>query len=374
MAAPGRPRLRSWLDGRRKVLHGRREEDAMTQTHRTPREDGFSMPAEWEPHAACLMEWPTVTRAPFWAERFEEAKRDYAAVATAITAFEPVVMVCDPEQTAEVRRSCGDGVEVLPLPIDDSWMRDNGPIFVRDEAGRIALVQFRFNSWGEKYLPYDKDAQVPRHIAAHFGMRRYDAPFVLEGGSFFVDGEGTLITTEQCLLNPNRNPTMSQERIERGLRDYLGVEVIVWLGLGHSTDRDTDGHIDGIAPYLAPATVALLLPEDPADPDHERGRDNLDRLQRARDARGREFDVIPFQTQPPGVVPYLNFYLANGGAVVPVAGRPENEQADEQALEQIAKMLPDREIVPVPGDCLNYGGGGPHCITQQRPTGVAVPA
>jgi agmatine deiminase len=324
------------------------------------------MPAEWEPHEACLMEWPTVTRRDFWADRFEEAKRDYASVATAIAAFERVVMVCDPDQQAEVRRYIGEGVEVLPIPIDDSWMRDNGPIFVRDDKGRVALVHFRFNSWGERYLPYDRDAQVPRHIAAHLGIRRYEAPFVLEGGSFFVDGEGTLITTEQCLLNPNRNPTMSREQIEDGLRDYLGVETIVWLGLGHSTDRDTDGHIDGIAPYLEPATVVLLAPEDPEDPDHDRGRDNLERLRRARDARGRSFEVIPFDTRPPGVVPYLNFYLPNGGVIVPVADRPE----DEQALDQIAKLFTDREIVPVAGETLCYGGGGPHCITQQVPVGT----
>jgi agmatine deiminase len=342
----------------------------MSDRSATPREEGFSMPAEWEPHDACLMGWPTVTRRDFWADRFEEAKRDYAAVATAIAAFEPVVMVCDPEQEAEVRGYCGEGVQILPVPIDDSWMRDNGPIFVRDGSGSIALVHFRFNSWGGKFHPYDRDADVPRHIASHLGMRRYEAPFVLEGGSFFVDGEGTLITTEQCLLNPNRNPTMAREQIEQGLREYLGVETIVWLGLGHSTDRDTDGHIDGIAPYVAPATVALLVPEDPEDPDHERGRDNLERLRRARDAKGRAFEVIPFQTRPPGVVPYLNLYLPNGGVVVPVAERPE----DEQALEQIAKLFPDREVVPVPGNCLTYGGGGPHCITQQVPTGVPVPA
>ena len=336
----------------------------------TPREDGFSMPAEWEAHEACLMEWPTLTRGQLWGDRFEEAKRDYAAVATAIEAFEPVVMVCDPEQKVEVRRFCGEGIEVLALPIDDSWMRDNGPIFIRDGSGRIALVHFRFNSWGEKYIPYDRDAEVPRRIASHLGMRRYEAPFVLEGGSFFVDGEGTLITTEQCLLNRNRNPSMSREQIEKGLRDYLGVEVIVWLGLGHSTDRDTDGHIDGVAPYVAPATVALLVPEDPDDPDHDPGLDNLDRLRRATDAKGRGFQVIPFDTRPPGVVPYLNFYLPNGGVIVPIADRPE----DEQALEQIAKLFPDREIVSVPGSCLNFGGGGPHCITQQRPAGAAVPA
>lgn len=336
----------------------------------TPREDGFWMPAEWEAHEVCYMEWPTVTRRGFWAQRFEEAKREYAEVADAIAAFEPVVMVCDPVQEAEARRSCGKGVEVLPVPIDDSWMRDNGPIFVRDESGHVALVHFRFNAWGEKFRPYDKDAEVPRRLAAHLGMRRYEAPFVLEGGSFFVDGEGTLMTTEQCLLHPNRNPTMSREEIERGLRDYLGIEAVIWLGLGHSADRDTDGHIDDIAQYLAPGRVVLLVPDDPNDPDHERGHDNVERLGRARDAKGRGFEVMPFQTRPAGIVPYLNFYLPNGGVVAPVAGRVE----DEQALEQIAKLLPEREVVPVPGETLCFGGGGPHCITQQVPAGTTVSA
>jgi agmatine deiminase len=249
-------------------------------------------------------------------------------------------------------------------------MRDNGPIFVRDAAGRVALVHFRFNSWGGKFLPYDRDAEIPRHVAAHLGMRRYQAPFVLEGGSFFVDGEGTLLTTEQCLLHPNRNPDLTRERIEEGLRDHLGVKTIVWLGKGHSSDRDTDGHIDGIAIYLGPARVALLAPEDPGDPDHASGRDNLERLAAARDARGRSFEVVSFETTPAGAVPYLNAYLANGAAIVPVAERPE----DDEALERIAKLLPDREIVPVPGNCLTYGGGGPHCITQQVPRGAPVPA
>ena len=342
----------------------------MTERAPTPRDDGFAMPAEWEPHEACLMEWPTVTRRGFWADRFDEAKRDYAAVANAVAAFEPVVMVCDPEQRAEARALCAEGVEILPLPIDDSWMRDNGPIFVRDANDRVALVHFRFNSWGERFHPYDRDAEVPRHLAAHLGMRRYEAPFVLEGGSFFVDGEGTLLTTEQCLLNPNRNPNLSREQIEQGLRDFLGVETVVWLGRGHSTDRDTDGHIDGVLIYLAPATVALLAPEDPSDPDHESGRENLERLLAARDARGRSFEVIPFQTTPPGTVPYLNVYLPNGGAIVPVAGRRE----DAEALERIEKLFPEREVVPVPGACLTYGGGGPQCITQQLPRGVPVPA
>jgi agmatine deiminase len=162
---------------------------------------------------------------------------------------------------------------------------------------------------------------------------------------------------------------MSREQIEAGLREYVGVETIVWLGLGHSTDRDTDGHIDGIACFVEPATVALLAPDDPHDPDHQRGRDSLERLRTARDAKGRSFEVIAFQTRPSGTVPYLNFYLPNGGVVAPIAERFE----DEQALEQLAKLFPDREVVSVPGETLCFGGGGPHCITQQLPTGVPVP-
>ena len=232
----------------------------------TPREDGLAMPAEWAPHAATYMEWPT--RLDLWGDLFEDAKAEYAEVANAIAAFEPVVMVANPEQVDEARGYLTGSVEILPISIDDSWMRDNGPIFVTDGRGGVALVHFRFNSWGEKFLPYDRDAQVPRHVAEHLGMRRYEAPMVLEGGSFFVDGEGTLLTTEQCLLHPNRNPQMTREQIERTLRDYLGVDTIVWLGRGHHLDRDTDGHIDGIAQFVRPGVVVLHLPADPQDPDH----------------------------------------------------------------------------------------------------------
>jgi len=333
----------------------------------TPREDGLAMPAEWAPHAATYMEWPT--RLDLWGDLFADAKRDYAEVANAIAGFEPVVMVANPEQVDEARRHLSDGVEILPIPIDDSWMRDNGPVFVTDGRGRVALIHFRFNSWGGKFLPYDRDAEVPRHVASHLGMRRYEAPMVLEGGSFFVDGEGTLLTTEQCLLNPNRNPQMTREQIEQTLRDYLGVDVIVWLGQGHSTDRDTDGHIDGVLQYVRPGVVMLLAPADPQDPDHEPGAENLRRLRSARDARDRAFEVIPFDPGPPNGLSYMNFYLPNGGVVVPVAGDPEE---DEPALAQIRAAFPDREVVPVSGWTIHEGGGGPHCITQQRPVGVPI--
>lgn len=336
---------------------------------RTPREDGFRAPAEWEPHRACLMAWPTRTRLPMWGELFEDAQRDYATVAAAIAAFEPVVMVVDPSQEREARRRLPSQVELLPLPIDDSWMRDNGPIFVRDDRGRVALVHFRFNAWGEKFRPYDRDADLPRLLADHLGVRRYVAPFVLEGGSVLVDGEGTLLTTEQCLLHPNRNPHLSREGIEELLRAYLGVDVIVWLSRGHSADRDTDGHVDGIAQYAGPGVVLLLAPADPSDPDHGSGAENLRRLGAARDAAGRRLHVIRVDPGVANGIPYLNCYLANGAVIVPVAGGSE----DEAAVAQIAEAFPGRELVRVPGRTLVAGGGGPHCITQQVPEGSFVP-
>jgi agmatine deiminase len=335
----------------------------------TPREDGLRMPAEWAPHQATLMEWPTITRAGFWAELFDRAKVDFAAVANAAAAFEPVVMIADPSQVAEARSMCGGNVEILAMPIDDSWMRDNGPIFVADGHGGVALVQFGFNSWGGKYLPYDRDAQVPERVAAHLGMRRYQAPMVLEGGSFFVDGEGTLITTEQCLLHPNRNPDMTREQIERTLGDYLGVDHVIWLGQGHPLDRDTDGHVDAIAQYLRPGVILLDAPSDPDDPYHATGKDNLTRLRAARDAAGRKIQVEVFEAGTPSTTAYMNHYIVNGGVIVPADGEPN----DDAAITQLRDAYPDREVVTVPGKTILAGGGGPHCITQQVPVGTPLP-
>jgi len=318
------------------------------------------------------MAWPTTTRRSFWGRFFERSKRDYAAVAGAVGEFEPVVMVCNPGDAGEVREYCGGDVEPLELPIDDSWMRDCGPIFVTNGKGEVALVQFRFNSWGEKYFPYEKDAAVPERLAEHFGMRRYRAPFVLEGGAFFVDGEGTLITT-QCVVNPNRNPTMSREEIEESLGEYLGVSRVIWLQAW--PDRDTDGHVDGIAQYVRPGAIMLFTPRDPANHNHPFVEPNLLTLRSTTDAAGRALEVIPLEVacyaEADGErveVPYLNFYLANGGVVVPTGGVPE----DDEALARIAETFPGRKVVGVPGVTLSIGGGGPHCITQQVPVGVPV--
>jgi len=330
----------------------------------TPAAAGFSMPPEWAPHAGSLMAWPS--RLELWGDRFAEAKRDYAAVARAVAAFEPVLMVCNPGLASEVRDLCGTGIEPIELPLNDSWARDCGPIFVKDAAGTVAAVKFGFNAWGNRWHPYADDALVPDRIAAHLGMRLFKAPFVLEGGAIFVDGEGTLITTEQCLLNPNRNPDLTREQIEQGLKDYLGVTTVVWLPVGHVLDvgpEGTDGHVDGVAQYLAPGRILLEAPSDPAAAAFEGGQANLAALRASRDTRGRAFEVTQLDPGTDPGVSYANHYIANGGVIVPTEGNA----ADELVLAFLASVYPGREIVAVPGVTLAFGGGGPHCITQQIP-------
>ena len=340
---------------------------------RTPADAGFAMPPAWAPHAATLMAWPC--RSELWGELLDDAKADYAAVARAITAFEPVLMVCPPGQAAEVRDRCGgtgSTMEILELPIDDSWTRDSGPICVTDAAGRVAAVKFRFNAWGDRWHPHADDGLLPDRVAAHLGMRLFEAPMVLEGGAVETDGEGTLLTTEQCLLNPNRNPGMAREQIEATLRTYLGVKTVVWLPFGHETDsgpEGTDGHVDGVAVFTAPGRVLLDVREDPASPEHRSSHANLAALQGACDARGRVIEVRTFDPGAFARVPYANHYLVNGGVIVPLAGDPE---ADELALAVIAEAHGGREVVGVPGTVLDAGGGGPHCITQPIPAGPAA--
>ena len=337
----------------------------MTVDHQdTPLASGFAMPAEWDVHAGCLIAWPA--RAQLWGSRLDAAKAEYAAVARAIADFEPVLMVCNPGQEAEVANACGAAIEALPIPINDSWARDSGPIFVRDGAGTVALVDFRFNAWGERWHPHDDDDALPAAVAAHLGVRRFAAPMVLEGGAIIVDGEGTLLTTEQCLLNPNRNPGMPRTQMEQVLHEYLGASRVVWLGDGHSLDvgpAGTDGHIDGIAQYVAPGHLLLEAPQDPRSAEYASSQENLARLRSARDAAGRPFVVSLLD---PGADPdasYVNGYVANGAVIVPVGGREQ----DKAALEVIAALYPGREVVGVTGDVLAEGGGGVHCITQQIP-------
>jgi agmatine deiminase len=318
--------------------------------------------AEWEPHERTVMGWPC--RVELWGPTLEQARLDYAEVANAIAEFEPVTMIANPgEQAVQARDACSDAVDVVTLPLDDSWLRDSGPIYVYAEDGRRVAMHFRFNAWGEKFPPWDRDAAIGALIAQELGDEVVPVPMVLEGGSILTDGDGTLLTTEQCLLHPNRNPALDREAIEQVLRAHLGVGRIVWLGQGLVEDRDTDGHVDLIAAF-APDGRVLLQTVGSENPNYDHCEGNKARLADA----GIDVLELPFlpYVSVAGeriAVGYLNLYICNGAVIVPVIGA----DSDEEALAVIGEAYPGREVVPVRGDVLAYGGGGPHCITQQVP-------
>jgi agmatine deiminase len=359
----------------------------------TPAADGFRMPAEWEPHAGCWMAWPE--RPDNWRERAAPAQAAYARVASAIAASEPVTMAVSDAWFERARAALPDAVRVVEVSTDDAWLRDTGPTFVVDAAGERRGVDWRFNAWGGLdgglYSPWDRDDRVAAKVLEVEGTGRYRAPIVLEGGAIHVDGEGTVLTTEQCLLNRNRNPELDRAGIEAALHSYLGTEKIIWLGDGVFGD-ETDGHVDNLACFARPGVVLLTWVEDPADPQHAISADALARLEAATDARGRSFEVIkvpapgPLTTtaaeaagvEPlPGTQPrragdrmaasYVNFYLGNSRIVYPLL----DPSRDEEAGAILAATFPDREVVGVPAREILLGGGNIHCITQQVPAGPA---
>jgi agmatine deiminase len=325
------------------------------------------MPAETARHERTIMAWPTVAMADIglWGDAgLEGARRVYAEIARTIARYEPVSMVAAPAEAPSAHQRCGADVDVVALPLDDSWMRDTGPIVVVGGGARHAL-HFRFNAWGEKWSPWDADAVVGAAIAKRLGLAVHEVPMVLEGGSIVVDGAGLLVTTERCLLNKNRNPQMGPAEIEEMLRRHLGVERIVWLADGIVEDDGTDGHVDNVVAFSAPRRALLQGCDDVSNPNYSVARDNRRRLE----ASG--IDVVEIPMLPYGrvgdsrllPVPFVNLYALNGAVLVPTSG----SSADSAMLEIIAEQYPDRDVVAVPGTILAHGGGGVHCITQQIP-------
>ena len=354
-----------------------------------PAHDHYRMPAEWEPHAGCWMAWPE--RGDTWRLGAEPAQQAYAAVATAIAAAEPVTMAVSTDQFERARSVLPPEVRVVELTTDDAWMRDIGPTFVVDDRGGRRGVDWVFNAWGGLqgglYSPWDHDDLAARKVCELEWADRYRAPIVLEGGSIHVDGEGTLLTTEECLLNPNRNPGLTRAQIEQHLRDHTGAETVVWLGAGVHED-ETDGHVDNLCCFVRPGVVALTWTDDADDPQHAISVDARRRLEAAVDARGRSFEVrLVHQPGPlhmtddeaagidhtetakprPGgarlAASYVNFYIANDRVVVPLL----DAARDDQALETIGGLFPDRSVVGVAAREILLGGGNIHCITQQVP-------
>jgi agmatine deiminase len=313
------------------------------------------------------MAWPC--RRELWGGQLSAAKAESAGVANAVAAFEPVTMVArDAADAAEARAALAAGVEILQAPVDDSWLRDSGPIFVVDhhhEPSRRVGVHFGFNAWGQKFEGYESDQAIGTLLAEHVGSEVVRAPLILEGGSIAVDGTGVLLTTEQCLLHPNRNPALSRDEIEQHLEDYLGVTRVVWLDQGLWEDQDTDGHVDLIAAFTKPGTV-LLQRAATDNPNHDNMAYNRD-IAIAAGLNVIDFDPLAYADVDGErvVASYLNFYVGDRFVIVPTAGQPD---LDTEALARIHDAFEgSKDVIGVPGVIHAFGGGGPHCITQQVP-------
>jgi len=355
----------------------------------TPAADGFWMPAEYEPHAGCWMLWPE--RADNWREAARPAQFAFVGVATAIAQFEPVTVGASAAHYEIARTFLPPSVRVVELAHDDSWMRDVGPTFVVNKRRDVRGVDWHFNAWGGLngglYFPWDQDDLVARKVLEIESRDRYRASIINEGGALHVDGEGTVLVTEECLLNANRNPHLSREQIEDQLRAYLGVRQVIWLGKGVFND-ETDGHVDNLACFIRPGEIALGWTDNQRDVQHAISLDAWERLGDAVDARGRKLKVHKLPMPRPlsisdkeaaGVVSregtkaraagerlagsYVNFYIANGGIVMPLL----DPRTDKQAVAKLKRLFPDRRVIGVPAREVLLGGGNIHCITQQVP-------
>jgi agmatine deiminase len=355
----------------------------------TPAVDGFRMPAEFEPHAGCWMLWPE--RPDNWRSAAAPAQRAFVEVAAAIARFEPVTVGVSQAYFVAARRLLPERVRLIELSHDDAWMRDVGPTFVVHTRGAVRGVHWRFNAWGGLqgglYSPWDQDELVALKVLEIENRDRYRAPLINEGGAIHVDGAGTALVTEECLLNANRNPTLKRAQIEAHLRAYLGASTIIWLGKGVVND-ETGGHVDNLACFVRPGVVCLAWTDNRRDPQYAISLDAWERLHDARDARGRRLKVEKLLLPGPlamsareargvaahrGTTPrhaghrlaasYVNFYIANGGIVMPLL----DPRHDKAAAAHLKRLFPRRHVVGVAAREILLGGGNIHCITQQVP-------
>ena len=336
-----------------------------------PARDGYAMPAEWATHARTWMCWPCRTEAWGGPDGLLRAKQATARVARAVSSFEPVVIAARAADAAEVKLATQGKTAIFEVPLDDSWARDIGPTFLTSPDGGRAAVQWQFNAWGNKYHPWTEDRQFATRAARHGDIRVYAAPLVCEGGAIHTDGEGTLITTEQCLLNANRNPHLDRQQVEERLALYTGARRVIWLGEGFSDD-ETDGHVDNIACFVAPGRVLVGVPASRSHPDFEPVMEAIRRLTETRDAQGRRIEIVELeQPRKPGSdrrrrplqASYVNFYLTNGGVIMPGFDDPN----DERARAVLSDCFAGRDILQIQAMDIVEGGGGIHCITQQEP-------
>ncbi len=317
------------------------------------------------------MAWPC--RNNMWRD-IEKTRATYAAVAHAIARFEPVIMCVRPDLIDNARNHLGTDIELLEMPLDDSWMRDIGPSFLVNDQGAVAAgTSFNFNAWGGKYPTYAEDAQTARRILEHQAMDVISSELFAEGGSFYVDGDGTVLTTDTCLNNPNRNPDWTREQIETELKRMLGAEKVIWLP-GDPIDEETDGHIDCSAAFARPGAVVVKTTDDDNDPRKPYLDSFVAALEQTTDAKDRSFEILSLPEAPPEVCvteqfcrAYANYYLANGAVIAHAYGIA----LDDEVRERLGSYYPGREVVQIPVEHLAEGGGGIHCITQQQPASIS---
>ena len=335
------------------------------------------MPAEWEPHRGTWLSWPH--KEASWPGKFTPVPAVFARMIGELVAHEEVhINVGGADMESDVRDVLAragvprDRVFFHHIPTNDAWCRDHGPVFIqrdRDGGREQAIVDWGFNAWGGKYPPFDLDDVVPTRIGAELGLRVFAPGIVMEGGSLDVNGRGTLLTTESCLLNPNRNPRLDRREIERYLEDYLGVRQILWLGDGIVGD-DTDGHVDDLTRFTDPRTVVTVVEDDPADPNYAPLRDNLERLRSMRDQDGEPFRIVTLPMPRPLEhegqrlpASYANFYIANGVVLLPTY----DPERDETARITLQELFPTRRVVGIDCTDLVWGLGAFHCVSQQWP-------
>ncbi len=342
---------------------------------KTPSRLGFRMPAEWEPQSAVWLSWPHNLQT--WPGQFRPIPGVFAGIVAQISRFEMVRINCASRLQARAKRLCvRAGADMASVkfynhPTNDAWCRDHGPIFVKnDRTGELAVTDWVHNAWGGKYPPYDLDNKIPPSIAKKLQLRRFENNMVLEGGSIDVNGRGLLLTSEQCLLNKNRNPHLTREQIEQNLRDYLGVHTVLWVGEGIVGD-DTDGHIDDITRFYKPDGFVTAIETNQRDPNHKLLAENLERLKAFRTPAGKKFDIVTLPMPKPfgfrgQQVPasYANFLIINGAVLVP---QFRQKKRDAEVCAILGGCFPGREIIPV--DCYQmiWGLGTLHCLSQQQP-------
>ncbi|MGL4571082.1 MAG: agmatine deiminase [Clostridium sp.] len=361
----------------------------MKTLNTTPKKDGFRMPGEFEKHDGCFMIWPQ--RPDNWRLGGKPAQEAFSDVAKAISEFEPVTVLVNANQYNNARHMLEDNIRVIEMSSDDSWVRDCGATFVNN-GKEVRGVDWEFNAWGGLvdglYFPWDKDDQIAQKLCELEGLERYRTNgFVLEGGSIHVDGEGTCVVTEECLLSQGRNPELSKLGIEANLKEYLGLDKVIWIKNGIFND-ETNGHVDNIFCFVKPGEVLLAWTDDKEDPQYEISKSAYEILTNATDAKGRKLKVHKLYLPKPiliteeesqgvdtvdGTLPreegdrlaasYANFYIANGGVVYPTFGDP----MDEKAKELLQEVFTDRKVVGVYAREILLGGGNIHCITQQLP-------